>query len=185
MFGLFKTNPPAKPRLGYEESCRRLQPRHLQTDATPPMPSRLPQSDDEVLGVSFFRTLLEGTDDLSNLTLPRTFFGRSEIAGTAFRNTDLTESNLCWNDFSDVDFTGAQLARSDLRASLFARVKFVSADLSNADLRQSTFEECVFKNASMAGTVLTSAQGRRMALSDRQRGEIAWTDDDGPEPMGG
>jgi BTB/POZ domain-containing protein KCTD9 len=185
VFGLFKKNAPPGPRLGYEESCRRLQPRHLDSGAIPPLPARVPQSDDEVLGVSFFRTLVDGTDDLANLTLPRTFFGRSEIAGASFRNTDLSESNLCWNDFIDVDFTHGRLAGSDLRASRFAQVRFISSDLARADLRQSLFEECVFKDATMAGTVLTSAQGRRMPLSDRQRAEIAWTDDDGPEPMGG
>ena len=186
MFGLFKKTPPELPqRLGYADSCRRLQPRHVEFDAIPPMPDRVPRADDEVPGVSFFRTRVDATDDLSNLTLARTFFGRSEIDGTPFRNTDLTESNLCWNDFTDVDFTHARLARSDLRASLFTRVRFVGADLSNADLRQSTFDACVFTDASMAGVVLTPAQGRTMPLSRRQRDEIAWTQDDGPEPAGG
>ncbi len=184
MFGMFKRKPPG-PRLGYDESCRHLQPRHLERGQMPPLPDRMPHADDEVLGVSFVRTLLQGADDLGNLTLPRTFFGRSEINRSTFRNTDLTESNLCWNDFNDVDFTDALLARSDLRASLFTRVRFDSADLSNADLRQSTFEHCVFTNAMMAGTVLTPAQGRHLSLSARQRAEVAWTDDEGPEPLGG
>ena len=184
MFGMFKKKPPG-PRLSYDESCRHLQPRHLELGPIPPLPDRMPRADDEVLGVSFFRTLLEGADDLTNLTLPRTFFGRSEISKTSFRNTDLTESNLCWNDFKDVDFTEASLARSDLRASLFTRVRFSSADLSNADMRQSTFEYCVFTEATMAGTVLTPAQGKRLALSSKQRAEVAWTGDEGPEPPGG
>lgn len=149
------------------------------------MPDQVPQADDDVLGVSFFRTLVDGADDLSNLTLTRTFFGRSEVNGAVFRNTDFTESNLCWNDFTDVDFTAAQLIRCDMRASMFTRVRFVSADLSGADMRQSSYENCVFDNASMAGTVLTSAQRKQITLSARQRAEATWNDDDGPEPNGG
>ena len=184
MFEMFKRKSPG-PRLSYDESCRHMQPRHLELGPIPALPDRMPRADDEVLGVNFFRTLLECADDLTNLTLPRTFFGRSEINRTSFRNTDLTESNLCWSDFKDVDFTDASLARSDLRASLFNRVRFDSADLSNADLRQSSFEHCVFTDATMAGTVLAPAQGKRLSLSAKQKAEIAWTDDEGPEPPGG
>lgn len=184
MLGMFKRKAPG-PRLSYDESCRRIQPRHLENGPIPPLPNQMPCADDDVLGVSFFRTLLEDADDLADLTLPRTFFGRSEIHRTSFRNTDLTESNLCWNEFKDVDFTDASLARSDLRASQFTRVRFSSADLSNADMRQSTFERCEFAGATMAGAVLTQAQGRLLSLSSKQRAEIAWTSDDGPEPSGG
>jgi BTB/POZ domain-containing protein KCTD9 len=184
MFEMFTRKPPV-PRLSYTESCRHMQPRHMEDGEIPPLPDRMPQADDRVRGVCFFRTLLEGADDLGNLTLPRTFFGRSEITRSSFRNTDLTESNLCWNDFKDVDFADALLARSDLRSSLFTRVRFESADLSNADLRQATFEDCVFTKASMTGTVLTLAQGKRLRLSEKQRAEIAWAVDDGPEPVGG
>ena len=80
------------------------------------------------------------------------------------------------------DFTDALRARSDLRASLFTRVRFVSTDLSGADLRQSTFENCVFIKATMAGAASTPAQGRRLPPSARRRAEVAWTDDEGPEP---
>jgi uncharacterized protein YjbI with pentapeptide repeats len=74
------------------------------SEPAPPIPQRKPRyDDDETLGVSFFRTRVAG--DLSGLTLPRTFFGRSEIKGASFRGTDLRESRLCWNDFIDVDFS--------------------------------------------------------------------------------
>ncbi len=172
-------------RLSYEDSCVRLQKDYLSGDKIPPMPDHLPQYDDEELGVSFFKTFVGEGDDLGNLTLPRTFFGRSEINDARFVNTDFTESNLCWNDFFNVDFTNAILARSDLRASTFVRVKFVSADLSHADMRMSSFENCDFERATMAGAVLTVEQGARLALSDIQRAQIAWTNDEGPEPGGG
>lgn len=172
------------PRLSYEESCRKLQPSHVNAGDIPPMPDRLPQYDDpDPLGVSFFRMMV--CDDFSNLTLPRTFFGRSQITGTAFRNTDLTESNLCWNDFINVDFTDAILAKSDLRAALFSKVKFVSADLSNADLRRSTFEHCDFTRARMDGAILTHDQAAALGLCEEQRTSIFWVGDDGPEPAGG
>ena len=145
----------------------------------------MPDPYDSVRGVGFFRALLEDADDFCDLTLPRSFFNRSAIDRSSFRNTDLAESFLCWNDFNDVDFSDAVLARADLRASMFARVRFDSADLSGADLRQSDFEDCTFAHATMVDTVLTRAQGARLALSAAQRARIAWTDDDGPEPPGG
>src|SRR5688572_16741673 len=105
-----------KPRLSYEASCRRLQENYLDGSEIPPLPEKLPQHDDpEPLGVCFYRVFIGDGDNLGNLTLPRTFFGRSDISDVSFRNTDLSESNLCWNDFTDVDFTDAVLANSDLR----------------------------------------------------------------------
>lgn len=173
----------AYPRLSYEDSCRRL---HARTGEIPPMPDRLPQFDDsEPLGVRFFRTFVGDGDDLSNLTLPRSFFGRSEISNASFWNTDLTESNLCWNDFIGVDFGHAVLLRSDLRSSLFSRVNFISADLRDADMRLSSFEDCDFTDAQMSGTVLTRAQAALMSLSRDQLDKIAWAIEDGPEPAGG
>lgn len=89
-------------RISYEESCRRLQEReHFPEKAVPPMPPHFPTSqDEEPLGISFFRTLL-GEDepgvieDMANMTLPRTFFGRSEVRQVSFEDTDLSESCLC------------------------------------------------------------------------------------------
>jgi hypothetical protein len=135
-------------RLSYEESCKFLQRYyHLgmgANSAIPPMPEHRPDiyGGD---GVRFFRTWvgvgrpfglkpLRPEDDvgvaehtLENLTLPRTFFGRSEISSISFQNTDLSESTLCWNDFIEVNFTDADLSESDLRASIYRRVTFLRA----------------------------------------------------------
>jgi uncharacterized protein YjbI with pentapeptide repeats len=172
-------------RLDYEASCRHLHEMGFpDCEPTPPIPQRKPRyDDDETLGITFFRTRV--TDDLSGLTLPRTFFGRSEIKETSFRGTDLRESRLCWNDFIDVDFSEAILRDADLRASLFERVSFAGSDLGLADLRQSTFTNCVFDRASMKGTILTRQQGKTLSLSASQLSEISWTDDEGEEPRGG
>lgn len=117
----------AEPRLTYNDSIRRLQELGtLGPDERPPLPDHLPQpGDDEHLGLRFFRTFLGDDGDLSNLTTLRTFFGRSEIRDTSFLNTDLTESNLRWNDFIKVDFTDAVLSKADLRASIYTGTKFV------------------------------------------------------------
>jgi uncharacterized protein YjbI with pentapeptide repeats len=150
------------------------------------MPDHIPRHDDpEPLGVSFFRTFVGEGDDLSNLTLPRTFFGRSEINDACFRNTDFTESNFCWNDFIDVDFSEALLVRCDIRASLFNRVKFIGCDLRDSDLRRSSFKDCDFTDAVMGGTILTRTQGAGLELSEEQRRQIKWADKNGPEPGGG
>jgi uncharacterized protein YjbI with pentapeptide repeats len=150
------------------------------------MPDHLPQPDDEEpLGLSFFRTFVGEDADLSNLTIPRTFFGRSEISNASFRNTDLSESNLRWNDFIDGDFTEAILARADFRASIYTHVNFTRADLRGADMRRADFEDCIFDGAAMEGTVLARKQGSRLSLSNAQTDAIAWCDADGPEPSGG
>ncbi|MDO5667744.1 MAG: pentapeptide repeat-containing protein [Alcaligenaceae bacterium] len=153
------------------------------------MPDRMPRFDDgddedEELGFSLFREYVEDVD-FSNLTLCRTFFGRSEINACSFHHTDLTESNMTWNDFIEVDFSQAVLVACDMRASLFEEVNFAGANLSGSDLRQSSFESCDFSDAIMQDVILTHAQGGAMDLSDEQRSSIAWTDDEGDEPEGG
>jgi hypothetical protein len=173
-------------RLSYELSCNRLRELKLLADDDPaPMPNRLPRyDDDEPLGVNIFRTRLVGDLDLSDLSLPRTFFGRSEIIRVSLRNSDLRESYLCWNDFLGVDFTDADLSHSDMRSSIFKGVRFVATNLEEADLRRSTFTDCVFESAVMRGSALTPRQGETMLLTETQRREIKWVDDDGPEPDG-
>jgi BTB/POZ domain-containing protein KCTD9 len=179
--------PMTQPRLGYEDSIRRLRELgFLGADEQPVMPDQVPQpEDEEALGLGFYKTIVGEGADLSNLTLSRSFFGRSEIGNASFRNTDLSESNLRWNDFIDVDFSEATLTRADLRASNYTRVNFTRANLCGADLRRADFEDCVFDSAAMDGTVLTRKQGSRLPLSSVQKAAIAWCDDDGEEPSGG
>jgi BTB/POZ domain-containing protein KCTD9 len=173
-------------RLSYEDSCRRLQGKYIDSGAVPPMPERMPHPDDDgTSGARFFRTLIGEGEDMSNLTLSRSFFGRSEVRKVSFRGSDFTESYFCWNDFVDIDFTDAILASSDLRASDFTRVKFVNADLRKADLRRSSFNGCDFSGAQLDGSTLTRRQGDKLKLSDDQRSAINWVSEDGPEPGGG
>lgn len=178
-------------RLSYEESSRLLQRlRHPDAGAEgviPPIPDHRPQCDDEEpLGMRFFRTWVGfGESNLENLTLPRTFFGRSQIGPVSFKNTDLSESTLCWNDFNGVNFTDADLSGCDLRASIFSEVDFVRTNLRNADLRRSSFEACDFTDADMRGAELTREQGEQIHLSDQQQSVIDWQESDGDEPPGG
>lgn len=162
----------------------------------PPIPDHRPRCDDESpLGVTFFRTFV-GQDiehgdedannrDLENLTLPRTFIGRSYIQHVSFKNTDLSESTMCWNDFTKVDFTDTNLAGCDLRASIFTEVDFVRTNLRNADLRRSNFETCDFTDADMRGAKMTHEQGEEIDLLEQQQQEIDWQDSEGEEPPGG
>ncbi|MBX9580667.1 MAG: pentapeptide repeat-containing protein [Gemmataceae bacterium] len=182
-------NPERRARRSYEESCRLL--RRLgylgvgNSGEIPPLPGRRPRcDDDEPLGVSFFRTFV-GDNALEDLTLPRTFFGRSEVGPVSFRNTDLSESTLCWNDFNGVDFTAADLSGGDLRASVFTDTVFLRANLRDADLRRSTFDGCDFTDADLHGAKLTHAQGHDLVLSAEQRRVIDWQDGEGEEPPGG
>jgi len=171
-------------RLPFQDSCLKIERLNLKGEP-PQIPEKMPTVEDtEFLGVCIYKEFVE-RKDFSNLTLPRTFFGRSLINVVSFRNTDLNQSNLCWNDFTDVDFTEANLAEGDLRSSIFERVKFIGADLRGADLRHSWFRACVFDGAAMQGTILTHKQGTQLALSKTQAGAIDWREEAGPEPAGG
>jgi uncharacterized protein YjbI with pentapeptide repeats len=173
-------------RKTYRDSCLLLQKiGQIEQGALPKIPDHRPNYDDpEPLGVSFFRTLLEN-EKLANLTLPRTFFSRSEIRKVSFENTDLAESTLCWNDFIEVNFSKATLTKSDLRAAIFVKVRFNQADLRGTDLRRSSFEACSFVGADLSGAAATRKQQASLNLSERQLAQVSWTDDDGEEPGGG
>ena len=134
--------------------------------------------------MSFFWTELADAR-LEGLTLPRTFFGRSEIRGVSFRGSDLSQSTACWNDFIDVDFSEADLSELDLRASIFQRVGFRGAILRGADLRRTSFTGCTFADANMTGAKLTRSLLWFFRLSSTQRRSIDWQTDSGPEPEGG
>ena len=173
-------------RLSYPQSCVQLQKAgYLDPGPIPPIPKRMPRFDDpEPLGVNFFRTQIENAR-LENLTLARTFFGRSMFVDVSFKNSDVSESSLCWNDFANVDFTDANLELSDLRGSTFTNTLFVRANLKKADLRRSQFESCSFEGANLDGSVFHSRQRAMLHLSEAQIRQVAWTNDEGDEPGGG
>ena len=171
-------------RVPYAESCRILQSKNLlDAGRIPGLLGRPPRHDDQELGVNFFRTSLADVT-LDGLTLPRTFFGRSEIRSVSFRSSDLSESTANWNDFSDVDFSSADLSRIDFRASVFERVSFLGAALRGADLRHATFRNCTFTGADMTGARLTRGFSWRFRLSPIQRAVVDWQPQ-GAEPEGG
>lgn len=173
-------------RKSYKDSCLLLQKLgEIEEGTLPELPHKRPNYDDpEPLGVTFFRTRLENRK-LANLTLPRTFFGRSEVRKVSFENTDLSESTLCWNDFTEVNFSKATLANADLRATTFVKVRFNQADLRGADLRRSSFEACSFVGADFSGAIANREQQADLTLSKRQFAQVSWTDNDGDEPGGG
>jgi uncharacterized protein YjbI with pentapeptide repeats len=171
-------------RLSYEDSWRELQRQQLVgAGAIPPLPHNPLRHDYEVRGVSFFRTMLTDAK-LEHLTLPRTFFGRSELRAVSFHDTDLSESVANWNDFIAVDFSRADLSRSDLRACLFERVHFVGAVLVGVDFRYCGFKHCDFTDADVTDARFTVKAGAALRLSDEQRSVIDWQSDDGEEPVG-
>lgn len=170
-------------RLSYDDSCERLKPEYI--SETPRLPDRMPRYDDEEPGLSFFKTYVGDGADFSNLTIPRTYFSRSEISDISFQNTDLSQSYLCWNDFVDVDFSSANLSEADLRGSAYRNVNFTSARLNDADLRHSTFEDCDFEGADLAGATLSRSQKRSLSLTSRQIKAVDWRWRAGPLPDGG
>jgi BTB/POZ domain-containing protein KCTD9 len=156
-------------------------------DGRPFVHAAMPNHDDQELGFYFYKGGLID-DDRSNLTLPRTFFGRSWFIRASFANTDLSESRMCWNDFDACDFSRADLSGCDMRASNFRRCKFGGAVLRGADLRRSTFEGCDFTGADLAGALAEDADFQGCVqdfLSEQQQAVVAWSADEGPEPPGG
>ena len=171
-------------RASYTESCRVLRSLDLlERDELPPLPVRQPRHDDDQLGVSFFRTRLADVA-LDGLTLPRTFFARSEIRSVSFRDCDLSESTVNWNHFIDVDFSAADLSLADFRGSIFERVSFRGTLLRGADLRRTTFRGCTFTEVDMTAAKLTRSFSWVFRLSRAQRSAIHWMLV-GPEPEGG
>lgn len=172
-------------RKPYEESCRALLALGLIDEPRPPLPPSMPSYDDEEpLGVCFFRMHVKDAD-LSELSLPRTFFGRSLVSGCSWVGSDLTESRLCWNDFEDVDFSRALLARADLRASNFERCRFDAADLRDADLRNSSYIDCSFQEATLDRARVTEGQLARMGLTPAQRASVSVENEDEEDVPGG
>lgn len=172
-------------RLSYEDSFRFLQREGWEKEGPVlPMPSAPPRYDDDVLGLSFFRTLVSEAK-FDRLTLPRIYFGRSEISRSSFVGADLTESVANWNDFEDVDFSSADLTRLDFRGCMLRRIKFNDAILCEVDLRCCGFENCSFRGADMTRAKLTREAGASLDLSETQKQVIDWQEEDGPEPDGG
>lgn len=189
-------------RLSYTDSCRLLIQQGALGSANLvangwdgvnelPRPAGIPHPSKLSDGLNFFREFIGGADPedeelvLEHLTLPCTFINRSELNSVSFRNTDLSESFICWNDLANVDFTNSDLHDSDMRANSFENVRFDGSDLSNADLRRSTFEKCTFAEANMKACKLHLAWVQLLELSPKQRREIEWCNEDGPEPPGG
>ena len=147
--------------------------------------ARMPSYDDrEPLGVSFFRCL-HADADLSNLSLPRTFFGRSSLERVNFQNTDLSESRMCWNDFRDCDFSRADLTGCDMRASVFTNCRFTLALLCRAEMRGADFSHCVFSDADMAGAKLTYLERLALRLSPEQKAAVECCWRSARQPGGG
>ncbi|MDD5755934.1 MAG: pentapeptide repeat-containing protein, partial [bacterium] len=141
--------------------------------------------------IGFFRGQFKD-NRLDNLTIPRTYFGRSELNNISFKNTDLNESRMCWNDWAECDFSESSLKCCDLRNSIFKDCSFKNANLEDADLRHATFENCDFSGASMKGTKIKKASGiltrfspKTIKTDKKQNLEIDWQKENGPEAPGG
>jgi uncharacterized protein YjbI with pentapeptide repeats len=149
------------------------------------IPPRMPRYDDpEPLGLSFFRTRVMH-QNFSGLSMPRTFFGRSELEAVAFDRTDLSESCMTWCNWVSCSFVESVLRGADLRSSRFAYCDFRGADLSLADLRRSTLIDCAFDSALMNNLRLCRKQRKYLQLSGSQLSGILWRWFPGELPPGG
>jgi uncharacterized protein YjbI with pentapeptide repeats len=159
------------------------------TSGVPFVPAAMPrQVDEEPLGFSFLRTRLVDAD-LSHLTLPRTFCSRSLFERVDFRNTDIVESRLCWNDFVHCDFSGANLTGCDLRASIYRNCNFSDAIFELADMRASTYEHCDFTGAQFRNAIGHRASAKKQGLlgclSVEQKASMRWHYEPGEDVSGG
>ncbi|MEW6303594.1 MAG: pentapeptide repeat-containing protein [Verrucomicrobiota bacterium] len=172
-------------RYSYEDSCKALQRLHLLgAGRIPPLPGQMPRYDDyEPLGVEFFRAELADVS-LEKLSLPRTYFGHSEIRDVSFRGSDLSESVANWNDFTNVDFSLADLSHCDLRSCCFDKVQFKHSILRGVDFRHCSFQNCNFEGADLMGAKLAKATVTKLRLSAAQRSTIVLRKVNGPDPPG-
>ena len=153
--------------------------------------SRPPRHDDEELGPSLFRSLVDGVE-VSELTLPGVFIGRSQLTSCSFTDSDLHWATFNWSDFLRCEFTACDLSGSDLRACKFEGCSFRDVNLSGVDLRGSSFDGCDFEGARCDGLVLYRRGGllglgveeTEVPLSKEQRGRVSWTSEYIP-PAGG
>lgn len=171
-------------RRGYQESFDRAKSKESLQGRPKPEVQSPPRHDADDPGPHYFKAELIKAD-LSGLTLPGLFAGRSDFRGVTFAGSDLHLSNLCWNEFLLCDFEGAVLSKSDLRASNFRKCRFKDADLAGCDLRHATFEECDFTGAGFKGATLTRGQQKKLPLSDEQKSQIDWVELGGAFPEGG
>jgi hypothetical protein len=165
-----------------------------------PVVDRVPRHDDEVLGPSIFRTLVEDVS-LDGLSLPGLYVARSNVRRVSFTGSELRFAAFNWNGISDCNFEGADLAGADLRACVFERCLFRGANLAKADLRCSNFKGCRFDDANLEGALLYRPAGllgllprvvmvpvlgfqADPRLTPAQRDQVRWCRD-APKPGGG
>ena len=139
----------------------------------PLVPTQALTEDTEEEDFTFFRTFLREAN-LSRMTLPRTYFGRTGFELVSFLDSDLKQSYMCENDWLDCDFTAADLSETDMSSSLYYGCRFKRAILNDADLREAEFVDCDFTEAEMRGAVLSHEQADIFLWSERQRAAIDW-----------
>ena len=148
-----------------------------------------PRHDDPAPGPTIFRYIVDDAD-LSSITLPGLYVGRSSLTNVSFAGGDLRLSTSNWSNFMTCDFSGCNLAGADLRACVFQGCSFGNADLRGVDLRHSTFQACSFTGARLQDAKvvrigwLARARRRRPAFSAEQEAQLTWSEP-GPEPHGG
>ena len=100
----------------------------------------------------------------------------------------MSESRDVLEQLRGVRFLGGGTYRAcDMRASNYKGCSFVGAVLREADLRRSSFEDCGFTGAGLARAVAEDADLQGCVqdyLTDEQRGVMAWSEEEGPEPPG-
>ncbi|MBS1997971.1 MAG: pentapeptide repeat-containing protein [Cyanobacteria bacterium SZAS LIN-2] len=115
------------------------------------------------------------------------------MKGVTFKNSDLSQSRMCWNDFINCDFTEADLSGCDMRASNFENCNFTGANLTEADLRRSHITNCNFTGAILTEALALPAAHREHRnggsieplLTAEQSATVGWIDLAGEEPPGG
>lgn len=107
----------------------------------------------------FIRTILRNTD----------FYG-GNLAGSQFKNIDLTGACLVKTNLDYADFSGACLAGANMRRADLYEANFTGAVLDGVDLRGAYLIGTIFTGASMDGCDLTGASLDAAATATLPRG---------------
>jgi len=112
--------------------------------------------------------------DFSNTNLSQSNFENADLtladmsdanlSGSQFSNATLIRSNLQNANLSDTDFSNANLAGANLKGATLDGANFEGADMYNVDMQDATFENVSFKNAVLSKANMVGADLRKAVM---------------------
>ncbi len=87
--------------------------------------------------------------DCTDAKMKKVDLCKTELMGSIFYHTDLTEAKLIKSYMMDAKFTNAIMKKADLRGADMKGTSFFGADLTEANLDKAKIKNTDFKNAKL------------------------------------